>query len=354
MRIAVVAAETTRSGGGEAAARREQVASVLGGRGHDVCVFCTRWWEDDSAETEADSVTYRAVAADDVPGRRFAFRLVRHLRRFDPGVIVAANEPLGVLGSAFAATAVGAPLVVDWYDHAPTEAWSGRIEGLIARTPNLVVVPSRLIETGVIEHGRSDRGTAVIPTGVDFEAVRSIEEDPLADIVYSRPLDGNANLESLLLGLAEFREGDWTAAVVGDGPARGQYEAQAADLRIDDRVEFLGEQPRERRIALFKGAHVAVHTALYAPFALDFLRALACGCVGIAEYHAGSSAHELVEHHERGFRTTSEDQLVGAVRDGLELPFQSIDESFEDYDEDAVIERYLDHFRRLMPTPPPP
>lgn len=346
MRVAVVGAETAHHGG-DAAVRLGQVTEILGARGHDVTVFCATWWDDGDSH-EVAGVRYRGLIAGlEEPARRFAARLPRAIRSFDPDVIHARNDPWSVLMAAFAGTVTGVPVIVDWYEHRHREGWRDRLVGLAARAPDLVVAPSRLIETGVQELGRSPARTTVVPNAIDMDAIRSITPEPGADFVYSRALDADAYAESFLLALAELRELDWTAAVIGDGPARERYETQAADLRIDDRVEFMGEQPVDRRIAVFKGAHVAVHTALYAPFATDFLRALACGCVGIAEYHAGSSAHELVEHIDRGFRTTSEGDLVDALRAAADLDQQSIDETFEPYDERRVIERYLEQYRRL-------
>jgi len=148
-----------------------------------------------------------------------------------------------------------------------------------------------------------------------------------------------------LLALAELRTVDWSAAVIGEGPERDRYEEMAADLRIDDRVSFLGEQPLARRLAIFKGAHVAVHTALRAPFAREFLRALACGCVGIAEYHAESSAHELVERRDRGSRVTDEAELAEAIEGAADHERMDVDESFAAFDESEILEQYLACYR---------
>jgi glycosyltransferase involved in cell wall biosynthesis len=79
----------------------------------------------------------------------------------------------------------------------------------------------------------------------------------------------------MLLGLAELRGKDWSATVIGDGPERAAYEEQAADLRIDDRIDFVGACDRNERIAYYRGAHVFVQTAFRAQFATELLWALA-------------------------------------------------------------------------------
>lgn len=349
MRVAVVAAGTPDQVDVEAADRLDWLASTLQDRGHAVSYLGPGWWPDRRQLVERNGVDYRALTPDArAPPRRLAARLPAALREADPDVVHACHaDPLAVGAAATAAAVLRVPLLVDWYDLRPAAGWRETVRRLAARAPDLTVVPSRLVETGLRELGRPSDGVRVIPTPVDLDAVRAARPEPLADVVYSRRLDAASNLENLLLALAELRELDWDAAVVGDGPDRSRYEQQADELRIADRVHFLGDQPLDRRLALFRGAHVYVHTALEAPFAADLLRALACGCVGIAEYHAGSAAHELIEHRDRGIRVTSEDELVEAIRAAAELERQTVDESFAPFDVGPVADQFLEAYREI-------
>jgi glycosyltransferase involved in cell wall biosynthesis len=208
-----------------------------------------------------------------------------------------------------------------------------------------VLTPSRTVRTHVWELGASEDQVRVVPNGIEFDAIRSVEPDGDAEIVVSRELDGAANLESVLLALAEFRKYDWQATVVGDGPARAGYERQARDLSVGDRVEFVGECDREERIEIYRGARTFIQTAKRAHFAEELLRALACGCVGVVEYQADSSAHELVERRERGIRVTDMEALDEAIEASWEREFRDLDRDFEAFDHEAVTRRYLDIFR---------
>lgn len=348
MRVAVVAEETIHHDATDAAQRLEGTARRLAGRGHDVVVFCDRWWADDRMEYVDDGLRYRAVADGD-PHWRFAAQLPARLRLFGPDVIHAGHQtPHAVYGAKLASVLTRTPLLVDWYDQRPLEGWRERLRRGAATMPDAVVVPSRLVRTGVRELGRPAEAIDVVPNPIDLEAIRAAEPEPVAEIVYARRLDADANVESLLLALAELRDVGWEAAIVGDGPARADYEDQAADLRIDDRVTFLGDVEEDRRVAIYKGARAFVHTARYTPFATELLRAMACGCVGIAEYHADSSAHELLEHRDRGFRVTSEREMTDAIRSAADLPNAGVDDDFADYDERAILERYLARYRSLQ------
>ncbi len=348
MRVAFVSVGTTFHRESDRRARLRDLAADLAGRGHDVVWFCARWWEGPHTDFEAeDGVVYRSLADDS--GTGYAAGLPLALRRFDPDVVhAAADVPSHVLAARFGAALAGAPFLVDWYDTpAVSDAFDSFLRRRAASVADRVVTPSRTAKTRVREFDVPGEAIDVVPTGVDFDAIRATEPEARADVVYARPLDDDANLESLLLALAEFRERDWTAAVVGEGPARAGYERQARDLRIADRVEFLGAQPVERRRALFRGAHVAVYTARRTPFPLDLARALACGCVGIVEYHEHSAAHELVEREERGFRVTDETELAAALASAADLERKDIDEGFGRFDRQEILRGYVERYHEL-------
>jgi glycosyltransferase involved in cell wall biosynthesis len=346
MRVAFVAETVAQHRETGATRRIRRTAEGLAARGHDVVVCCAKWWEGDSDRFEQHGVTYRAVT-DEPPGEsgRFAVLLPAALRAADPDVIQAAPVPAQALAAKAASLFVRAPLVVDWYESPSAGDADDPRWRLVATVPDLVLTPSETVRTRVRELGADGDAVRVVPNAIDVNAVREADPQTVADIVYSRRLDEDANLESLLLALAELRDHDWSALVVGDGPERDIYERQVRDLRIDDRVSFAGDQPLENRLAAFKGAHVYAQTARREAFPTDLLRALASGCAGVVEYHVESSAHELVEQEERAFRTTSEQELTDALVAASEMEPMAFNDSFAEYDEDAVLGTYLDAYR---------
>ncbi|WP_336034580.1 glycosyltransferase [Halobacterium yunchengense] len=346
MRVAFVSETTAHHVDADDVDRLHSLADALVERGHDVHVLCAQWWEGQPDSFEHDDVTYHAVA-DERGQRWFAARAALLLRRLAPDVVHATSRTPGhVYGARWGGVLAGAPVVCEWYDqHDAADGLRGRAYRYAARKPSVVVAPSRTVKTSVRECGANGGDVRVIPTGIDFEAIRRAVPGDGGDIVFSRRLDADANLESLFLALAEFREYDWNCTVVGDGPERESYERQARDLRIADRVDFAGEMSVDERAAVFKNAHVYVHTAERTSFALDLLRALACGCVGIVEYHAQSSAHELVEQYDRGFRATNDEEITECLAAAGGLERKAVDETFADYDRERFLDQYLDVYR---------
>jgi glycosyltransferase involved in cell wall biosynthesis len=166
-------------------------------------------------------------------------------------------------------------------------------------------------------------------------------------VVTAAHLDADADVESLLLALRE-RDDACSAAVIGDGPERERLERQAGDLGLSDRVSFPGALSVRERVARYRGARVFVECEETSPFAQELLRALVCGCAGIAEYRVDSAAHELVERRERGFPITDPSELVGALDEALALPHATRSDRFEAYEADRVLGRLLVTYREAI------
>ncbi|MFC6826318.1 glycosyltransferase family 4 protein [Halopelagius fulvigenes] len=346
MRIAFVSMYTEQRRADGATRRTRRTAELLAARGHDVTVLCARWWEGDVSEFEQDDVTYAAVTETPSVGS-FASKLPFALRRVKPDVVHAANSPPShVTAAKTAARFLRTPVVVDWWDE--REEDSKGASKRAARAAKRVIAPSRMVKTHVREYGASEESVRVVPESIDFDLVRESDVEARADMVYARDIDEHANVESFFLALAELRDRDWRAAVVGDGPELDAAKQTAAELRIDDRVEFLGDLPPEEFVPVMKGARVFAQTAAVEPFANELLWALACGCVALVEYQARSSAHELVENCDRGVRVTSPQELAREIAVAARADEMTVNEAFADYDHSTVVRQYVDCYTEAV------
>jgi len=339
--------ETSRQHDAPATRRLERVARLLAERGHDVTVFCGQWWDSYDEEMVVDGVRYRAVTLGTATASFFA-RLPVLLARYRPDVIHTRPTPSNqVIATVIGSTAARAPLVIEWYGTEEVDP-DERATRWAATKPRRVVTPSEFVRTAVREMGGTDDRTCVIPESIDFSAIGAVDPAEEVDVAYAHPLDGNANVDDLLLGLAELRERDWSAMVVGDGPRREEYESEVAKLRIDDRVQFAGACDRTERLSIYRGAHAFVQTAYREVFATELLWALACGCIGIVEYQAESSAHELIENYERSYRVTDPKELANAIVDAAEFEQLTADDHWKRYDHGAVAQQYIDAYERIQ------
>lgn len=345
MRVAFVSERTVFHEPTEGRERLHRIATNLEARGHDVTVYCAQWWSSYAESIEHEGITYRGITVSDSTAA-FLARIPWVVALDRPDVIHATPEPPAVVTAAkLAAVPARAPLVVEWFgDEALSDS---RATSYAARLPDSVIAPSELVRTTVREHGATADNTRVVPESIDVSLIDETEPDESADIVYARELDADANVQTLLLALAELRRRDWSATIIGDGPKREAVEEQAADLRIDDRITFAGDLDRAERIATYRGAHTFVHTAFRENFATELLWALACGCIGIVEYQADSSAHELIETYPRSFRVTDDEELTAAIEEAAGMERLDRDPEMNRYDHEQVLDQYLDCYEEL-------
>jgi glycosyltransferase involved in cell wall biosynthesis len=65
--------------------------------------------------------------------------------------------------------------------------------------------------------------------------------------------------------------------IAGEGPEQAPLAARARELGVDDRVRFLGPQPRERVVELFRAADATILTSSWENFPHTVVEALAVG-----------------------------------------------------------------------------
>ncbi|HZT53830.1 MAG TPA: glycosyltransferase family 4 protein [Gaiellaceae bacterium] len=107
---------------------------------------------------------------------------------------------------------------------------------------------------------------------------------------------------------------DVSLLIAGDGDERGPLERRVAELSLRDRVRFLGPQPREQVVALFRAADASILSSSWENFPHTVVEALAVGTPVIATTIGGVA--EVVRDGENGLLVAAGDAraLAGAIR----------------------------------------
>jgi glycosyltransferase involved in cell wall biosynthesis len=102
--------------------------------------------------------------------------------------------------------------------------------------------------------------------------------------------------------------------VAGEGPDRPALELHAAELGISDRITFLGAQPRQRIVELFRAADASILSSSWENFPHTVVEALAVGTPVLAMEAGGVG--EVVRDGENGLLVPAGDAsaLAEAVR----------------------------------------
>jgi glycosyltransferase involved in cell wall biosynthesis len=133
-----------------------------------------------------------------------------------------------------------------------------------------------------------------------------------ATLAFAGRLTAQKSLERALEAVAGA--GGVRLVIAGEGPDRAQLEERARELGIAERVSFLGAQPRERVVELFRAADAAILSSSWENFPHTVVEALAAGTPVLA-MEAGGVA-EVVRDGENGLLVRAGDTaaLGDAVR----------------------------------------
>jgi glycosyltransferase involved in cell wall biosynthesis len=96
-----------------------------------------------------------------------------------------------------------------------------------------------------------------------------------ATLAFAGRLTAQKSLGRALEAVAEA--GGVRFVIAGDGPDRGTLEARARELGLGGRVCFLGPQPRERIVELFRAADATILSSSWENFPHTVVEALAVG-----------------------------------------------------------------------------
>ena len=254
--------------------------------------------------------------------------------------VVHAHTPFALgLGALRTARKHDVPLVASY--HTPTAEYAdyisvnGRISTAISRAADryeqwffeqceLVLAPSTKARDELRARVGPDVSMEVVPNGVDTERFRPVDTDDFLarhDLETDRPLVGYTGrhgyekcLEDIIDATADL---DVTVIFGGDGPARADLEARAADTDTD--VRFLGFLDREELPAFYSALDVFAFPSPVETQGIVALEANACGTpvVGVDSGALADTIHE----GETGYRFTAGD--VRAFREAIQ---RAIDE----------------------------
>jgi len=315
-------------------------AAALRSRGHDSLLVCGTpephegSMEEDARAAGADVRPLAALrrnphVADDP---RALLTLATLFRRWRPDVVSTHMSKAGALGRV-AASLAGVPVIVHTYHgkgfhvfSSGVKEWASlAIERRLARLSSANIVVSEKQRKEFVSLGITPQRLVVIRYGLDLERFAGANPADLhaeLGLPRSTPLVGVVarlvqikGQDVLLRAAARLRQRrpDAHYVIAGDGEARPAYESLARELRMQDRVHFLGW--RRDVPGVLKTLAVAV-----LPTVLDFegtplavIEAMAAGRPVVATDVGGVA--EVVRDGETGLLVPPRDTeaLAGAI-----------------------------------------
>jgi len=238
---------------------------------------------------------------------------VRELQRSHQIDLIHAHAPLPCGHAAMLLSAeLGLPFVVSVHglDAFSTEQvkgrageWCRRISQRVYRSSRRVICISEHVREQVLEGTGPTCRTSVVYNGVNAELFSpGTEPQSGKPIVLSVgnliPIKGHALLIRAIAALApEFPA--ISLEIIGDGAERAHLEGLVLELKIADRVRFLGRQSRQQVAAAMRRCSVFALPSRYEGLGCVYLEAMSTGRPVIG--CRGQGIAEIIQHGTNGF-----------------------------------------------------
>lgn len=306
---------------------------ALAQAGHDVEVVTSRSMPDTPASEVMDGVR---VTRTWFPGKSTA-GWIAHAAASIPATLRAARgadvlhaqafQSIPPMGVARART--GAPLVSTWHTShflrlATRPGWSTLLGRLVAAgDANLSASEEIARVAESLAPGRVVRAvTNGVETSIFAPTTPALDPPPPGRrrVVVPRRLFEKNGVEFAVRAVPLIAERhDVELVLVGDGPERGRLESLARELKIGERLRFLGARPHAEMPGLLCSAELAVFPSLMEATSVAALECMACE-VPVAASRVGGLP-EIVDHAVGGlFEPGNPADLARVVSDLLDDP----------------------------------
>ncbi len=186
-----------------------------------------------------------------------------------------------------------------------------------------VVVPSESMRIVLEEQYGYDQPTTVVPTGIDLRPYEKADgkqrrkdlgwNNERVIIAVSR-LGSEKNWTSLVkaFALAHIDNPNTRLAIIGDGPEKKRLIKLCRELKVTEKVDFLGKLPFEEIPATLKAADLFIFASTTETQGLVTLEAMAAGLPIVAVDAVGTQ--DVIDHEQDGLLTDDDpDALAQAI-----------------------------------------
>lgn len=345
---------------GGAEKRVYEIARRMVDRGHEVHWFGLKWWDGEN-DIVREGIHIHGVGKWDnlyVDGRRsikeglyFGMKTLTGFKG-DFDVIDCQEFPyFSCFIAKFYSIVTKTPLIITWievwadywYEYLGWKGIFGKfIEEITAKLTDNHISISENTKTSL--KGMANN-VKVIPPGIEFERIQSIDKSEESDVIFAGRLIKEKNVDFLIKSIKLVKEEipDVRCLIIGDGPERNKLEKSAFEFDLRENVKFLGFlEKHDEVISYMKASKVFVSPSTREGFGIVALEANACGLPVVIINHERNAAKELVKDGINGFlcglteKEISEKIILALSK---EMRKKCVETS-KKYDWSAIIENY--------------
>ncbi len=300
--------------------RLYELSTRLSAMGHDVHIYCMKWWEGKSIRKE-NGVTLHGIGPlyPLYSGERRSFRqailFALHcfkLIREDFDVLDADHMPHLVLFPLKIVTVLKRKkLTATWNEVWGRKYWKqyigilGEVAYLIERVsallPDEIIAVSQHTEKKLKKELKVKTNISIVPNGIDLAHIKSIKPSKIkSDVIFAGRLLSHKNVDMLIKAISELKKHHpkIKCIIVGNGPEKIKLMKLAEKLDLKSNIAFIDFlENHDDLYALMKSSKVFVLPSTREGFGIVVLEANACGIPAIVTNHPDNAAQYLITNN---------------------------------------------------------
>lgn len=204
---------------------------------------------------------------------------------------------------------------------------------------------------------------SVIYRGFDIESINKIptsskfknkHKDKILIIFVGRLFNGKGVLD-LLEAFSKIENNNIICAIIGSGPQKSILENKAKELKIQDKVFFLGQKSKEETIQILKESDILVNPSYTEGLPTSVIEAALCKKAIVATNVGGTS--EIIKNNFNGFLIEPRD--IEKLKEKLEILINDSQQRFnfgklayeeccKKFDWNKNLKEYITFFNKIL------
>lgn len=194
--------------------------------------------------------------------------------------------------------------------------WCRRVTRHVYRSASNIICISEHVREQVLNGTEGSCSTSIVYNGVDHDFFAPANEPRDLKILSVGNLIPVKGHDLLIRALAIIQKEipDLTCEIIGEGPERTRLQKLAAELKVEDKIKFLGRQSRTDVAQAFRESILFALPSRYEALGCVYLEAMAAAKPVIACRNQGIA--EIIEHGKNGWLVSADDanELAEGIR----------------------------------------
>jgi glycosyltransferase involved in cell wall biosynthesis len=311
-----------------------EISSRLVKAGHDVHIYCMKWWQEKSSHRIENGVKLHAISPlyPLYSGQRrsikqallFALACFK-LMKEDFDVIEVDHMPHFLLFSTkLVALVKRKKLYATWNEVWGREYWieyMGKlgniaylIEWLSSRMPDKIIAVSEHTKNKLINNLKINTEIFVIPNGINLQEIKSAKPaKQKSDVIFAGRLLSHKNVDFLIdsINLLKDTYPNIKCVIVGKGPEEENLKKLVAKLKIESNIIFYDFLADHKDLyGLMKSSRVFAFPSTREGFGIVALEANASGIPVITTNHQNNATKDLIMNGKNGHSVKLDEKKI--------------------------------------------